>query len=63
MEEYEVILMCEKQNKRFRIEKNMLFELMESIHKNGKETIKTKDHSYIVTGIIFGEIDHKIIFT
>jgi hypothetical protein len=45
------------------MEKDMLFEIMENIAKNGKEIIHTERNSYEVTGILFGEMSGQIIFT
>lgn len=63
MEIYKVILICTDCTKTFSIEKNMLFELMENINKNGKETIVTERNTYEVTGILFGNVSGQIIFT
>jgi len=41
----------------------MLIELMDSLHKNGKEIIRTERNTYEVTGILFGEMSDQIIFT
>lgn len=63
MERYKVILICTNCTKTFSIEKDMLFQLMESIDKNGKEIIRTERNEYEVTGILFGEMSGQIIFT
>ncbi|MFY0744796.1 hypothetical protein AB1K09_20215 [Solibacillus silvestris] len=63
MERYKVILICTNCTKTFQIEQNMLFELMDSLHKNGKEIIRTERNTYEVTGILFGEMSDQIIFT
>lgn len=63
MERYKVILICTNCTKTFSIEKKMLFDLMGSIDKNGKEIIHTETNTYEVTGILFGEMSGQIIFT
>lgn len=63
MERYKVVLICTDCTKTFNIEKDMLFGLMESIHKNGKEVIRTEKNTYEVTGVLFGEVSGQIIFT
>lgn len=60
---YKVVLICEDCTKTFSMEKQMLFELMESIDKNGKETIHTERNTYVVKGILFGNMSGQIIFT
>jgi hypothetical protein len=45
------------------MEKQMLFDLMESIDKNGKETIHTERNTYVVKGVLFGDMSGQIIFT
>ncbi|WP_182004657.1 hypothetical protein [Priestia aryabhattai] len=60
---YNVILICEDCTKSFQMEKEMLFELIESIAINGKETIQTESNVYIVKGVLFGDVKEQIIFT
>jgi len=60
---YNVILICEDCTKKFQMEKEMLFELMESISVNGKETIQTESNTYVVKGVLFGDVKGKIIFS
>lgn len=62
METYKVILICENCTKTFSIEKEMLFSLMDSINKNGKETIQTERNTYEVRGVLFGDMSGQIIF-
>jgi hypothetical protein len=45
------------------MEKDMLFQVMDNIAKNGSEFIHTERNTYEVKGILFGDMSDQIIYT